>query len=123
MNLVTNAAQAIEGQGDITIVVHREGDWGVFEFRDTGPGIPEDIKDKIFDPFFTTKPVGQGTGLGLSVSYGIIRDHGGSLEVVNGAQGGAVACVRLPLNQQRGALERGSPVRSDATAEVKPVNS
>jgi signal transduction histidine kinase len=120
MNLLTNAAQAIVGAGEISISLRQEDDWGVFELRDTGPGIADEIKGKIFDPFFTTKPVGQGTGLGLSVSYGIVKDHGGTLEVDNGPERGAVARVRLPLNHERGALERVT-LRKDPTSEVDPA--
>jgi signal transduction histidine kinase len=66
---------------------------------DTGPGIPPDALPRIFDPFFTTKPAGEGSGLGLSVSRSIIRDHRGRLRAENRAGGGAGFIVELPLGQ------------------------
>lgn len=85
VNLVNNAHHAMEEQGSGDITLRTSYDPGVghviAEVRDSGHGIPEEVKDKIFDPFFTTKPVGKGTGLGLSVSYGIIKDHGGIIEL------------------------------------------
>lgn len=82
MNLLVNAAQAIEEFGKITIRTgYQDADWLWVEVQDTGKGMSEATKAKIFDPFFTTKPVGQGTGLGLSLSYKIITDHQGRIEV------------------------------------------
>ena len=73
--------------------------------RDTGNGIPPEIIDKIFDPFFTTKGPGEGTGLGLSVAYGIIQQHGGSISVANSPSGGAVFTVILPLKCPENTIE------------------
>jgi len=85
VNLINNAHHAMEeqGAGDITLstTYDPKAKHVIAQIRDTGHGIPEDIKAKIFDPFFTTKPVGKGTGLGLSVTYGIIKDHGGMVEI------------------------------------------
>ena len=85
VNLTNNAHHAMEekGGGDIILSTSYDpkGQHVIAQVRDTGHGIPEDVKAKIFDPFFTTKPVGKGTGLGLSVSYGIIQDHGGTIEI------------------------------------------
>ena len=66
--------------------------------RDTGVGIPEGIRSKIFDPFFTTKAVGQGTGLGLAISYGIVQDHGGSIDVQSEEGVGTEFIVKIPLD-------------------------
>lgn len=64
---------------------------------DEGPGIPRALQAKVFEPFFTTKPPGQGTGLGLAICYGIVRDHGGALELVSPEGNGATFRVALPL--------------------------
>jgi C4-dicarboxylate-specific signal transduction histidine kinase len=69
------------------------------EVRDTGPGIPPEALPKVFDPFFTTKPPGEGSGLGLSVSYGIVTELGGALRAENCAEGGASFIVELPLGE------------------------
>jgi signal transduction histidine kinase len=69
----------------------------VIEVEDNGCGIRPEHLAHLFEPFFTTKPVGQGTGLGLSVSYGIVRDHGGSIEVESEVGRGSTFRVRLPL--------------------------
>ena len=67
-------------------------------FADTGPGIPPEIMYKIFDPFFTTKPTGMGTGLGLAVSYGIIKDHDGEIHVDSAPGKGATFVIQLPVD-------------------------
>jgi two-component system, NtrC family, sensor kinase len=108
LNLVTNALDAMPQGGTLTIAVRTDDkapDGLVISFEDTGTGIlPEDI-DRIFDPFFTTKEVGHGTGLGLSVSYGIVREHGGSIEAASPPGGGARFTVRLPV---AGTRQEGS---------------
>ncbi len=80
MNLLTNAQQAIPGAGEITVTTSQDEHWVTVSVRDTGTGIPPEIRGKIFDPFFTTKEPGVGTGLGLSLSYGIISRLGGTIE-------------------------------------------
>ncbi len=75
----------------------KEGNKILISVRDNGPGIPKKILDKIFQPFFTTKPTGQGTGLGLSLSYDIIKAHGGELKVETEEGEGAIFIIQLPL--------------------------
>jgi signal transduction histidine kinase len=67
------------------------------EFEDDGPGIPGEVRDRIFEPFFTTKPVGQGTGLGLSLTHGIIERHGGRIWVEPGSRTGTRFVIELPV--------------------------
>jgi len=97
VNIITNAADAVEGLEDrrITVSAEKEGDKVVVSVRDRGPGVPPAIRERIFDPFFTTKGVGKGLGLGLSISYNIIKDFGGSLSVGEHPDGGAVFNIEL----------------------------
>lgn len=97
MNLLLNAAQAIERTGTITIRTGREGDHVWILISDTGQGIDPGHIHRIFDPFFTTKPIGVGTGLGLSVSYGIIKKHSGELTVASELGAGTTFTIRLPI--------------------------
>ncbi|HMG32309.1 MAG TPA: ATP-binding protein [Blastocatellia bacterium] len=97
MNLLVNAAQAMNEQGDVWISIRVEGAYAVIKFRDNGPGIPDELITRIFDPFFTTKPVGEGTGLGLSIVHGIIERHGGDIRVESTVGVGTTFTVRLPL--------------------------
>jgi len=99
MNLLVNAAHAIEKEGVITIRTGHEGDMVWIVVSDTGSGITHENLKKIFDPFFTTKPVGTGTGLGLSLSYGIIKKHGGDIKVTSKIGKGTTFTVYLPVNQ------------------------
>jgi C4-dicarboxylate-specific signal transduction histidine kinase len=66
-------------------------------FEDSGPGIPSELQHRVFDPFFTTKQVGEGTGLGLSITYGIVRDHDGTIQLDNSRKQGAAFMLELPL--------------------------
>ena len=98
VNLIDNALDAVRGQAAprIEIVARRDGDQIVITISDNGAGLPDGLIDKIFEPFFTTKPVGEGTGLGLWISYGIAREHGGTLAAANRNGGGAVFTLMLP---------------------------
>jgi two-component system NtrC family sensor kinase len=97
MNLMVNAAQAMNGHGNLWITTLLEDDYVVVKFRDSGPGIPEDVITRVFDPFFTTKPVKEGTGLGLSIVHGIIERHGGEIKVESKANIGTTFIVKLPV--------------------------
>ncbi|HEX8596125.1 MAG TPA: ATP-binding protein [Pseudomonas sp.] len=100
MNLVVNAAQAMGPQrGKITIRSGTEDEQVWLEVADNGSGIPPESLQRIFDPFFTTKPVGQGTGLGLSLSYGIVNKHGGKISVHSEVGIGTSFKVTLPIHQ------------------------
>lgn len=97
MNLLVNAAHAIEQRGTITVQSRHEGDWVTVTISDTGCGIAPENLQRIFDPFFTTKPVGKGTGLGLSLAWGIIQEHHGRLEVESTPGEGTTFRVKLPV--------------------------
>ena len=97
LNLIKNAADAIEGEGTITITTRHEGDHVLVGIADTGCGIPDDVMAKIRDPFFTTKEVGSGTGLGLSIVDKIITAHMGELIIESEPGRGSVFTVKLPV--------------------------
>ncbi|MFE1541748.1 ATP-binding protein [Streptomyces microflavus] len=121
-NLIDNAVQAIGGaggEGTLTVRTAREGDRMLVEFRDTGPGVPEEIRGRIFDPFFTTKPVGQGTGLGLDISWRIVvNKHHGSLEVES-VPGDTRFRVLLPLT----APDAGTDARTEDGSSTSEESS
>jgi len=100
LNLIINASQAIRGSGLITITAARDasGHEIVIEVKDTGEGVSEEIQGRLFDPFYTTKEEGQGTGLGLSVVYGIIQKHDGNITVKSSPGQGASFFITLPLS-------------------------
>ncbi len=99
MNLMINAQQAMDGEKGTVTVTSGSPNAGVVEIRvaDTGPGMPEEVSQKIFEPFFTTKAAGKGTGLGLAVTYGIIKDHGGNIRVESEPGQGATFIITLPV--------------------------
>jgi len=98
MNLLVNAAHAIEGQGEIVIRTARAGDDAVqIHISDSGKGIPPENLSRIFEPFFTTKKVGQGTGLGLALSWRIVERHHGRLEVKSELGKGTTFILTLPV--------------------------
>jgi two-component system, NtrC family, sensor kinase len=96
VNLLLNAIDASPAGARVWVCVTEEAESVAIRVRDEGPGLPDEVKDQIFDPFFTTKPVGVGSGLGLSISLGIVERHEGSLAVSNHPQGGVAATVLLP---------------------------
>ncbi|WP_241235015.1 sensor histidine kinase [Amphritea opalescens] len=99
LNLIMNACHALSETRDaqIDIATDTEDDNIVIRIKDNGSGIPETVLKSIFDPFFTTKPVGQGTGMGLSIVYGIIQDHQGSINVTSTEGQGTCFEIRLPV--------------------------
>jgi signal transduction histidine kinase len=118
MNIMLNAIQAIKGEGKIYLTTsypskHANGkyqskDAVEISIKDTGVGMPDEIKDKIFEPFFTTKDVGVGTGLGLSVSFGIIEKHKGEIKVFSELGKGAEFVIILPVNSSTQLISQHS---------------
>jgi two-component system NtrC family sensor kinase len=107
MNVIANAIDAIDAKkedaneendrpGRITLVTSQQNGDFVLRVRDTGKGIPEEIRNRVFEPFFTTKPVGQGTGLGLAISYGIVQAHHGSMEFSSKPGEGTEFILKIP---------------------------
>ncbi|MGH8352720.1 MAG: ATP-binding protein [Pseudomonas sp.] len=110
MNLLVNAAHAIEQFGRITLRSGHEGEWVWLEVEDTGSGIEPKLLNRIYEPFFTTKPIGKGTGLGLSLSYNIIQKHHGRIEVFSELGQGTRFRIWLPVKQPATADEQGNQV-------------
>jgi signal transduction histidine kinase len=101
MNLLMNAHQAIKGSGVVEISTNtNEQSMVLFQIRDTGCGISRDAIDQIWDPFFTTKEVGQGLGLGLAVTYNIVKRFGGDITVESQTGKGSKFTVRMPACQK-----------------------
>lgn len=98
MNMLVNAAHAMKQMGQITIRTRQENDWVVIQFIDNGCGISPETLPRIFEPFFTTKPIGSGTGLGLSLAYGIVKKHGGRIEVNSEINVGTCFSIFLPIH-------------------------
>jgi PAS domain S-box-containing protein len=101
LNILINAEHAIASTGapgriEVCVAPTADGGGVRLTIRDTGPGIPPEALPRIFDPFFTTKEVGQGTGLGLAITYGIIQEHGGTIQAANAQEGGAQFVIELP---------------------------
>ncbi|ANS25049.1 MULTISPECIES: ATP-binding protein [Rhodococcus] len=107
-NLIDNAVAAMDGHGTLTVRTRRDGDMALIEIADTGPGVPEEIRSRIFEPFFTTKPVGEGTGLGLDISWRIVvKKHRGDLRVES-EPGDTRFQVRIPIEPEVAAAEGAS---------------
>jgi signal transduction histidine kinase len=117
-NLVVNAIQAMTRAGSIEVGVslrlvqppadrsRQEGEYACITVRDEGPGIPKQDLERIFEPFFTTKDVGAGTGLGLAIAYGIVREHGGFIEVASELGRGTTFEVFLPAGREHDDASR-----------------
>ncbi|MEP2239383.1 MAG: HAMP domain-containing sensor histidine kinase, partial [Maribacter sp.] len=95
-NLIMNAIYYSPIKGDVTVKITETDRDIVLAIADQGEGIPAELEDKVFEPFFTTKPIGEGTGLGLSVVHGIITSHKGSLEYKRNTPKGAIFTVHFP---------------------------
>src|SRR5262245_21956908 len=111
LNLMINAEQAMlsaHGRGMLVVRTWHDDPRGmvILEINDDGPGIPDEVQPKIFDPFFTTKDVGKGTGLGLTVAYAIIQEHGGRIRIDSPSGSGASFFIELPINIARDAEAR-----------------
>ncbi|KZM71007.1 ATP-binding protein [Nocardia terpenica] len=110
-NLIDNAVAAMDGRGTLTVRTYRENDCAAVEVCDTGSGVPPEIRNRIFEPFFTTKPVGEGTGLGLDISFRIVvNKHGGDIRVES-EPGDTRFVVRLPLNPTNRAAQPNPEVQ------------
>jgi len=105
MNILDNAQDAMADVGTLTINTYKDEQNVKIEFIDTGSGIPEENLKKIFDPFFTTKAVGKGTGLGMSISYRVINDHNGKIEVESEVGKGTKFTITLPISHVKETLE------------------
>lgn len=115
VNLLVNASQAIERDGHVALRSGAAGDTVWIEVQDDGCGIAPEVQSRVFDPFFTTKPVGQGTGLGLSVSYGIVKRHGGRFELDSAPGKGARFRFWLPV---AGPVKQAAPEAADSGAVI-----
>jgi two-component system NtrC family sensor kinase len=116
VNVVVNAIHASPPGSSIILRASRQGDQVVTEVLDHGDGISDDNLARVFSPFFTTKPEGSGTGLGLSVSYGIVRKHGGTITLENREDKGVRVRISLPAHIQSSDTDAGDAV------EVKYAN-
>jgi signal transduction histidine kinase len=109
LNIITNAVHAMPERATANVITLRtaveDADTVRVEIQDNGVGIPKDVLPKIFDPFFTTKPIGQGTGMGLSISYKIIQAHGGKLLVDTELEVGTVFTILLPIKAVQAKAE------------------
>lgn len=99
MNMIVNASHAIKESGNIWLSMGDKGSQVYFCIEDDGPGIPKEVQERIYEPFFTTKPAGQGTGLGLSLSYAIVQRHGGHIELTDRQPHGTRFTIWLPKQQ------------------------
>ncbi len=100
MNIIDNACYAIKDKGTITIRLQKQDDNVIIEIKDTGCGMTEEQAKKVFDPFFTTKPVGEGTGLGMSISYKVIQRHNGKIEIDSELGKGTKFTITLPITMK-----------------------
>src|SRR4029079_19324893 len=116
LNLIINAEQAMlgaHGRGTLIVRTWHEADRDavILEVNDDGPGVPDEVQPRVFDPFFTTKDVGKGTGLGLTVAYAIVQEHGGRIVLKSQQGNGASFFLELPAGD--GPLKPAQPAQVD----------
>ena len=122
MNILVNACQAIDealevdGEGRVNITAVKKEEGIEVSIADNGPGISEELQDKIFEPFFTTKDIGEGTGLGMSISYGIIEKHGGSIIIDSELGQGCKFIIYIPYRSDK-TLDNHSPAPTNNSAQ------
>jgi signal transduction histidine kinase len=104
MNILSNAIQAIDGKGEVSIETALEDKNAVISIRDSGKGMPAEVRKRIFEPFFTTKKMGKGSGLGLAISYNIITQHHGKINVNSEPGKGTEFILAIPVKQPDGEL-------------------
>lgn len=119
MNILDNAQDAMSESGTLTINLTKIDDKVKLEFIDTGAGIPKENLNKVFDPFFTTKPVGKGTGLGMSISYRVISDHKGTIQVDSEVGKGTKFTIVLPINQPLVEKMTEEDTKKDTKNDIK----
>ncbi|HET8546557.1 MAG TPA: PAS domain S-box protein [Bryobacteraceae bacterium] len=117
LNLALNARDAMPDGGELRFSTRIRDGVLAISVRDTGRGIPDSIRSRIFEPFFTTKENERGAGLGLAMVYGIVRNHGGTIDVESGARGGTAFHMTLPVSQERAA---NAPETATHKGSVKP---
>ena len=113
VNLIRNAAEAMPQGGDIEVKTYKEADEVVVTVRDTGTGIAEEDLPKVFQPFWSSKGVGIGKGMGLAVTHGLVKRHGGTISVQSKVGAGTTFTIRLPLAQE--------PVRKTEEPAMRPA--
>jgi len=108
LNILLNAAEAMEGRGELQLITENtpSGEQIFATIKDNGPGMNKVTQQRIFDPFYTTKPVGQGTGLGMAIVYGILQKHGGDIKVMSESGKGSTFTVVLPVDGRQSASSK-----------------
>jgi signal transduction histidine kinase len=100
MNILSNAIQAIDENGEIFIKTKSEGSNVIIQIRDSGKGMTDEVQKRVFEPFYTTKGMGKGTGLGLSISYSIVEQHNGKIDISSEPSKGTEFIITLPVQQK-----------------------
>ena len=104
--MINNACDASPTHTPVAVVIESNNEWHTVSISDSGKGIDQNVRDQIFEPFFTTKPVGQGTGLGLSLVYSLVTDHGGTIRIDEDYVNGTRMIVQLPVAHREMAAAR-----------------